>query len=239
MSNEQRFERIRLRNEWRVRLNGKAPVLKTGTAWKRVMGVRIPHPPLNLARDQLTRAAERRRVGRAADCAAVLTRRPQQCGSEVRILHPPLARSLTTRFGRDHDRPTTRRHSSAGQSACLSRKRPRVRVPLVALRTTNIGLVAQQVERRPENPEAEVRVLPDPLVCVAPVVQPVSEHHAANVEVAGSIPARRSDVSVAWAHACAVIAQRAEQPPRKRQVAGSTPARGPGGCEISNLRFQI
>ena len=72
----------------------------------------------------------------------------------------------------------------------------------------------------------------------------VPECHVANVEAAGSTPARcsfeyavitqsaecRSSKPETWVRfpltACAVVAQRAEQSPRKRPVVGSTPTRG-------------
>ena len=109
--------------------------------------------------------------------------------------------------------------------------------------------LAQLVERGSEEPVDLVRLRESTLDGIALVVQS-AERHVANVEAAGSSPARRifwfyvavitqpaecqSSKLERWVRIpltafgvpLAVIAQRVEQPPRKRQVAGSTPARG-------------
>src|SRR3954452_7819906 len=83
------------------------------------LGVRVPHPPLG---------SSTRRVGRAVEGAAVLTRIPDKSWDEGSNPSP----SVTATEG-----PMTsdnkRRHSSDRQSVRLSTERSWVRFPLAAL----------------------------------------------------------------------------------------------------------
>ena len=86
-----------------------------------------------------------------------------------------------------------------------------------------VGSVAQLVERRFEAPRTQVRFLPGPLKKRCAGSSEALERRHAKAEAAGSNPA--------WCSEDAVVAQREEQPSRKRPSAGSTPARGFGAKE--------
>ncbi len=131
------------------------------------MWVRLLHPPL---KTRPTRASTRR-VGREVDRAALLRRHPQRCGSEVRILHPPLSSfescSLTT-----EDATYAAIAQAARALACHARGRGCKSHWWRFRRACDEGSVTQPVECRTENPVVEVRVLPEPLASRdAPVVQ--------------------------------------------------------------------
>ena len=113
------------------------------------MGVRLPHPPLNESCVRVSRARERRRVGGAADRAGLLTRKGPSMGpSEVRILHPPLEKTTTTKhaaIAQLEEHPVVSR-KVAGSNPAGGAKRGRAR-----------GGLSSKVERRPEEPQVLVR----------------------------------------------------------------------------------